>query len=84
MDKLREIELKGGDFEVIRLAEDYAFLGTKSESLDEYFRKTELQKLKDGKELIESWEKATEESWGIDERFLVYYGFEYEVKTLVI
>lgn len=82
MNKLREIEVQGGDFELIRLAEDFAFhLG--DSTIEEYYKKTELQKLKDAKNLLVEWEKISEEEFESKKNFLDHYGFEYGLKELV-
>jgi len=82
MDKLRDIKIEGGDFELIRLAEDSAFgYGSKRDEL--YYYKKELEKLKDAKEMIVEWECAPSEEFERVKNFLGYYGFDYSVKELV-
>ena len=79
MKSLRTIDIKGGDFELIRLAEDH-FCMFMNENLSEFYKKRELEKLEYAKDLIREWQKMPESEMEMITSFLTYSGFEYEIK----
>jgi hypothetical protein len=81
MKQLREIEIKGGDFELIRLAEDH-FCMYMEDNLSVFYKKKELEKLSYARQLIDEWEKISDSDMNRIKNFLSYCGFEFEINEL--